>query len=83
MKFHFFLFITQIMELRTIVLLLSIVELFKRKHIINGVLKLEKRGLPIPCLGLGFSAGGFWNGKLIGISMTSYLTLKGSSGESA
>lgn len=41
------------------------------------------RSLPIPCLGLGFSEGGFWNGKLIGTSMTSYLTLKGSSGESA
>lgn len=42
----------------------------------------RKHSIPIPCLGLGFSAGGFWNGKLIGTSITSYLTLKGSSGES-
>jgi hypothetical protein len=30
----------------------------------------------MPCLGFGLSAGGFWKGKLIGTSVTSYMTLK-------
>jgi hypothetical protein len=34
------------------------------------------RGLPIPCLGFGLSARGFWKGKVIGNSITSYLTPK-------
>ena len=38
-----------------------------------------KHSLPIPCLGFGLSAGGFWNGTLIGTSVTSYLTLNGPS----
>ena len=43
----------------------------------------KKQVLPIPCLGLGLSAAGFWEGRLTGVSVTSYLTLKGSSGVSS
>lgn len=46
----------------------------------QGSNKKVKHRLPIPCLGFGLSVGGFWNGKLIGTSTTSYLTLKGASG---
>ena len=38
--------------------------------------KWGSRGLPIPCLGFGLSAGGFWKGKVTGNSITSYLTPK-------
>lgn len=40
-------------------------------------------GLPMPCLGFGLSARGFWNGKVTGTSVTSYLTLKCPSVESS
>ena len=72
------------MELRTLAFAsMSLLNYVTRKLIIYGIWKLETCSLPTPGLGLGFSLGGFWNGKLIGTCITSYLTLNGSSGESA
>lgn len=43
---------------------------------LNFQITIQKKHQPIPCLGLGLSAGGFWKGRVTGTSVTSYLTLK-------